>query len=750
MLCISLLGLVLQSAKFFSPSGVEILSPVLWKSSVFLCALFFGAYFLLSRFRIYVLRSFGDIRLLALPEVYLVGFLLFLLSEAVSRSFGFYPPSLLRNDFLWVGAASAAIMFLIRHCCANGSLFALRLEHFFLLLIQLLLACLFIEFAHGRMLFSDDHPSFYYRLILLKDYFPSIPFYNTDWNAGYSAREFFPSGVLNFFFLVSPILYALPDFATSAGAHWYTVLIAIVFIGIVPWAIYAAGRMIKLSTTVSSLSAVIAIGASTGYYEWLLKYGTIGFSLSVALLPLTFALCYRVALEEEKPSWSIVLTLLVVSSLALCWTLSSLVLLPILIYALIFYKRTFAKDRLLKIVIFAVLFSLLNGPWILTFITESKVGSFLSGASLPGSHATHFASEVSDAASSPLKAQFVRVQQLFAKVNPLLVFFAVPGLLLFSRKLLARVLGTTLVWLLFCVAVIDSLKPQLELKRMILPAAYLAALPAGIAIDFLCRRFLSLGEARSLARVPMALGLIVLCGGVVATPLTTAAAFLNRSHEKYRFAEPEVWELADSIAEHGGAGRVFFSGFILHELGQSWWAAQDGGHIAPLAYLSGKPMYAFDYYHRRWSTVDPIPLQFRKEGSAGIERFLDLINATSVITHKREWVDYCQKTAGYTEVDKIGRFRIFKRHPHPDGYLQSGDAQIKVARNYIVVTPRSPRLVLKFRYHPRISASPSEGVRIFPVDMFTEEVGGGRSELVQYVGIEIEQGKMGKRLHLGF
>jgi len=80
-----------------------------------------------------------------------------------------------------------------------------------LIATQALIAGVFISYADGRLLFSDDHPSFLYRLQLLMDEFPSIPFYNTEWNAGYSAREFFPSGVLNVFFLSAPILYFFGD-----------------------------------------------------------------------------------------------------------------------------------------------------------------------------------------------------------------------------------------------------------------------------------------------------------------------------------------------------------------------------------------------------------------------------------------------------------------------------------------------------------------------------------------------------------
>ena len=86
----------------------------------------------------------------------------------------------------------------------------------------------FLSLTQNELLFTDDHPSFLFRLMQLKEFFPGIPFYNPLWNAGVEAREFFPSGILNVFFLFSPLIYSF-DLATH-----YNQGVAILLFMVVP------------------------------------------------------------------------------------------------------------------------------------------------------------------------------------------------------------------------------------------------------------------------------------------------------------------------------------------------------------------------------------------------------------------------------------------------------------------------------------------------------------------------------------
>ena len=45
-------------------------------------------------------------------------------------------------------------------------------------------------------------------------------------------------------------------------------------------------------------------------------------------------------------------------------------------------------------------------------------------------------------------------------------------------------------------------------------------------------------------------------------------------------------------------------------------------------------------------------------------------------------------------------------------------------------------VTLKFRYYPKLKTD-TPGVELFPVPAFTDELGGGRVEEVQFVGVRI-------------
>jgi len=126
--------------------------------------------------------------------LFLFGLLLVLISDLVSRRFGFFQGLGVRAEVFYFGLP---LLLLTLFYSKNGSVFHKKfLSVWLLLFMQAVLTVVFVSYADGRLLFSDDHPSFLYRLHLLAEHFPFIPFYNTDWNAGYSAREFFPSGSL--------------------------------------------------------------------------------------------------------------------------------------------------------------------------------------------------------------------------------------------------------------------------------------------------------------------------------------------------------------------------------------------------------------------------------------------------------------------------------------------------------------------------------------------------------------------------
>ena len=721
---VSLLGAIGAPISFSAGSfSVELLDEH-WLLLGGACLSFWIILFVRSRFGGLYVPSFR-------PWVFVIPFALLLHSSYLGRSFSFYPNKYVRGDIIFLGLLALLGLRLTK----PKELFSWPL----LFAVQCCLCLLFLDFADGRLLFSDDHPSFLYRLQLLKEHFPLIPFYNPQWNAGYSAREFFPSGILNAFLLSSPFLYLLPDINSFAGAKFYTLLIPYLFIFIVPWSVYAAGRLLRLEVPVSTIAGILALGPSMTYFEWLLKYGTLGFCVSAGLIPLVLALSIRLAIDKESPNWIHVLLLLIFSFCCLSWTLSFLAFLPVSLWGLIHCQQTFASDRRKFVVSFCLLFLVLNGPWLYTFVRESNVASFVSGDTLPGSHTKKFSAEKSSVQSHSgvLTREYKKFKQLLVKVNPLLLLFFIPAVVVLPKRR-GALLFFTVFWLLFLSAAGEYYKPQLELRRMIVPASFLMCLLAAASLSFIINKLLDIfREHRSWSiSVSASLGTVYLFGALALTPFVLGAGYLNRSDEKFIFAPEMVRNLSAAIAEFGGEGRTFYLGFLLHELGAQSYKSQDGGHVAPLVNFSGKSQYAFDFYHRRWSSVDPIPAEFRSRGKDGIEEFLDLVNATAVLTYKREWADYCQGDESYKEVFKEGRFRLFTREGSPEGYLLEGRGDLKEGGRSLELRPESKKIVLKYRYLPALRLYPEDAGSLYSREVFTEELGGGKTKKVSFIGLE--------------
>ena len=230
-------------------------------------------------------------------------------------------------------------------------------------------------------------------------------------------------------------------------------------------------------------------------------------------------------------------------------------------------------------------------------------------------------------------------------------------------------------------------------------------------------------------------------------PVIATSAYTNKTDEHFVFSPEELPSFIETLATHGGEGRVFYLGFILHELGSTWWSAQDGGHIAPIAQWAKKPMYASQFYHSTWSSVDPIPESYRERGESGVEEFLDLVNATSVVTFTKIWAKYCiDRPDKYEQVAKYDRFRVFVRIESARksiGYFQKGTGVVKDLRNALEVKldaeTKDTEVVLKYRYHPHLKVSP-ETAEIFEVPVFTEELGGGRTKPYSFIGLRGVQG----------
>jgi hypothetical protein len=549
---------------------------------------------------------------------------------------------------------------------------------------------------------------FIFRFQLLRENFPVIPFWSPSWNGGIDARDFFATGSLNTFLLAAPFFYL---FGVEQS---YNVVVALLLFVLVPAASYLAGRLLHNGQKASCIAATLSMCSSLLWYRWALKYGTMGFLVSTALLPLTVALCIRFI---SVPVLKIREMVLFISSttLMVLWSLSTIALLPMAIVA-IPYARTIMRSKR-HVATIAILLAL-NLPWMAMMWKVSNLSRFVTSEKqvevAPRTAVDETVSREADAAtnSSTLNPDNVpsssgatfrhRAGKLDPKrslrlwqdsatsINPLMIILAIPALCALPRMVRASFF-LTVAWLFSLGTFGVSLKPQLELDRMLVMGTALLALPIGSLIA-------SMIEASANAlwrRVCVATILAFL----LTSPFSAAAVLFNRSTERYYFATPAIKELSDLLQTHTNGGRALFTGCVLHQL--------SNGHLAPLALWSNTPLIASSYAHNVWRYTQPIPPSFIARKDDGIRDYLDTMNVTTVLAHEPLWLKYFRsRPSEYEEIARVGAFVLFKRLAILPSYTMEGNiSDLTHTSNSVSFVTNSEDVVLKFNYFPFLTSS---------------------------------------------
>lgn len=573
----------------------------------------------------------------------------------------------------------------------------------------------FLAHAHGRTLIGDDHAVFLYRLQLLKEQFPHIPFYYPLWNAGIDARDFFASGSLNVFLLFYPLI------ATCDLWQCYTVIVALALFVVPPLSVGCATRIVGGSKPTAALAATLAIAPSLLWFRWGLKYGTMGFVVSTALAPLCWALWFRVAQRTRPLSWRLWVSTFIVTTLVAFWSLAPIAIAPVALAFLCDGWRGLGRRRLLTL--FASLLAI-NLPWMVLFMTVSRVTSFIGSEQSPMTTvASSFATAKTDLTtttplSSPkqkspafrhragtisLKQSVHHLRSWGISLNPLLFLFGPVGILLFRRRL-ALVYAAQCGWLIALGTLLVSLKPQLELDRMLVVLATFLCIPAAGALralmrtgHFTCSRAKAL--PRRLREHLASAGSLLAFAFVIMTPLYGCFVAQNRSIEQVHFSGETYEILLRTIREHQGAGRILFSGQVLHEL--------DGGHFAPLTILTKRPMIASSQVHNLWSYRQVVPAEFMARGDDGIEEYLTLMNVSLVFAHDPVWRRWFEDhPERYTPVLKGPPFAAYLRRQDNPSYFIEGSGTIeRQDTNGITFVPASREGVLSFTWFPFLQSS---------------------------------------------
>jgi hypothetical protein len=578
------------------------------------------------------------------------------------------------------------------------------------LLITAIVICIYSFFkeSNGRLLFSDDHSTFFYRLTLLKKFFPNIPFYMPFWNGGIDARDFFASGSLNIFTLFSPIIF-FTDLERS-----YNVIIAILLFVLVPLSTYVSVKILKLEKPAASLAALLSLSTNLLWYRWALKYGTLGFITSSTLLPLVFSLASKAVHPETSLSFKEALLLIFVTSLTVMWTPAGIVFVPTMLYGLFSIKKIIKKKHALLIL---VSLCCINIPWMTLFWSVSKVSSFIT-IDAASSHTKEENNKIESitqnahSAKKPKKAAFRHTAGFNIKKslkifrehvisgNPLILLLGLPGIFLLSSAY-RKIIGFTSLWIFFLGFTLVTLKPQLELDRMYLIMYMLLCIPASLSILHILKEMFEARTAEIPIRVVYFVNLFLIASFLLVSPLSASAILRNYSIEKYSFADDTVKRLVDTITmlDKNRNSRFLFTGCVVHDL--------SNGHLAPLVTRTKSHLIASSYVHNLWRYTQIFPSEYISKHDQGIEEYMNYYNVEFVLAHEPMWREYfLTRKDRYEMLVHIPPFVFFRRKEFIPNWIFEGKGAVKEFDfNKIIVKPETESLILKANYFNFLIAS---------------------------------------------
>ncbi len=647
---------------------------------------------LLTNFRTYVLTAaFGSIAFLIgrgrkfhlTISPFLLALIAWFFLDALTRPYSWFHGLSIRGEILVSGCIG--VFLLLKAPTAT-----LRVLCAFSILLPVIA---FLSYSQNKLLISDDHASFYYRLLLLKDHLPHIPFYNTDWNGGYDARDFFATGALN----VYPLFAILSPFVSDPLAYKLTA-IWIAFL-LPALSMFAATKIITRDSISALIAATLATASGLIWFRWSLLYGTLGFCTSAALFPLVAALTWRAIHDPSALSRKRDIALFcILWTLFFLWPGSMFMCIPVALYGLAHYRAIFQNRKFL---IAAALILLINLPWMVLFSKVSQVSSFISVSKTTSEQQTALQEQKKFALGArgvsgniSVEKSVKSLRENAGSTNPLVLLLLIPGIV-FAPKAARYFLGGSIVYLLVVGTVIAPLKPHLELERMVLVGFMLAALPAGIAlteiISRLHKHFSS--SATIFRRCAAAMLVLIPIGMLCASPFVTASVSTNRSILKFHLSG-EIWDgIAKVFADYGSSnGRILFSGFLLHEL--------DGGHAAPLPAITGAPAVASSQFHNLWAYRQVFPKSYLEREDIGIVEYLNTMNIGGIFAHEKQWRNYfAARPTEYQLEENIGRFAFYRRVGFASNYVLAGAAsKLSITRDTITLTPTTESVTLKFNY----------------------------------------------------
>ena len=557
------------------------------------------------------------------------------------------------------------------------------------MLSQLLCAAALLRRTGGATLYSDDHPSFLFRLAEFWGSFPWLENYVPHWNAGVVNSVLVSSGTTGFAWAAAPLWWLADPHVVYT---WALLLVQIVAI---PWLTFWALRTAGLSRSGALAGGLLSLAAGRLFFVWMLHFGTVGAGLSWAVLPAAFTFLYAVAIlgrTGRGATLGLILSMFFMAQ----WPPTMLIGLPMILLALIGWRRWLprAKSRLVLLGSGLLVALLLGHNLVVAALGKDLLTFTTTPAGVPLTFKT-------------LLRQFVNVlSPCLVELHPLVAVFGIGGALLLPWKRLRRWTVVTLAFMALLFSAGPLLAPRMQLERSAIAAGALAVVPAAVWL----RRIWQCRTRRAVPLQAAAIALLVL-GGV-----NTARIYYSRGYAPYVALQPSIREFADWIRNNVPEdGRLLFAGDTVHFYGR--------GHIAYLPILTGREMMSCDYYGFPPGMVEmDYPPKASRSAPGGMHGFMQLHGATHVVAFRPHYLEYLRSepdlfhaVANFTS-ETGDTFHVFEVLQAGSRFLE-GQGQIRAGFNrwqVALTEPLPEQVVIAYNWHERLTVeAPAE---IFPYD----------------------------------
>ena len=562
----------------------------------------------------------------------------------------------------------------------------------------------------GLPVYSDDHPSFLFRI---QEFWHSLPWrenYVPHWNAGVVNNVISSSGTAGYALLTAPLrlLSTMPGETHTAGLFLVQAVI-------IPWTTVWGMRANRFAWRAAWTAGLLALFANRVFFLWAFHFGTVGFGTSMAFVPAAFLFLYAVA-EKRFASFGNLVGLLFSMSFLCQWPPMWFVAATMALAALTSWRRWLLNWRVfVTLLVAGALTLILLVPTLRSVAGGRDLIAYTTANHRPFSWAGAF------------ETLRLGLGDLTFRVHPVVLVLGFGGLWTVQEKPLRRWLAIATIGIWAAFAVGAEAMPRMQLPRLALASAMLAVVPAAVLAGQIWRDH----KAPLLLLQSSLLALLVL--GI---PNTTKL-YGGKGFAPFRAMPAFTANLAAWVHANVPEGsRFLFAGRTQHSYGR--------GHVAYLPVLAGREMMSCDYYDFPPGTFEPdYPPKSSRAEPGGMHAFMVRHGVSHVIAFRPQYLEYLRSEPwNYEPVpdfesEEWGPFRVFRvRGSH--GVFLEGRGRVESDFNRIRVDfgPNPPeRAVVAYNWNDRLEVEAPAEIAPYETGTILGRNGAGEPIPVRFVEI---------------